>query len=75
MTEGDWLAEEVVIQGKKVLKKKTLTNSDIEKLHTHKISSVLIKEGIPFVPSFLIAYLFLLFGKDLMPMIIGKVFG
>ncbi len=75
LTEGDWLAEEVVVNGKKVLKKKTLTSNDIEKLQNHKISSVLIKEGIPFVPSFLIAYLFLLFGKEVMPMLIEKVLG
>lgn len=73
LTEGDWLAEDVVIHGKTLLKKKTLTKNDIEKLHHQKISSVLIKEGIPFVPSFLIAYLILLFGKDLVPMVIGRV--
>mgnify|MGYP001605685926 CR=1 FL=1 len=75
LTEGDWLAEDVVVHGKKLLKKKTLINSDIEKLHSHNISSVLVKEGIPFVPSFLIAYLILLFGKDFVPMVIGRVFG
>lgn len=75
LTEGDWLAEDVVVKGKKLLKKKTLTNSDIERLHRYNISSVLVKEGIPFVPSFLIAYLILLFGKDVVPMVIGQVFG
>ena len=75
LTEGDWLAEDVVINGKKLLKKKTLTRNDIEKLHHHKISSVTIKEGIPFVPSFLIAYLILLFGKDLIPVVIGRMLG
>ena len=75
LTEGDWLAEEVIVHGKKVLAKKTLSNSDIERLHHHKISSVLVKEGIPFVPSFLLAYLTLLFGKDLVPVVIRGVFG
>ena len=75
LTEGDWLAEDVVINGKRLLKKKTLTQHDLEKLHSRKISSVLIKEGIPFVPSFLIAYLILLFGKDLIPIVIGRMFG
>ncbi|MDP3698655.1 MAG: A24 family peptidase [Nanoarchaeota archaeon] len=75
LTEGDWLAEDVVVKGKMLLKKKTLSQNDIEKLHDHKISSVLIKEGIPFVPSFLIAYVILLFGKDLMPLMIGRMFG
>lgn len=74
LTEGDWLAEDVMVHGKKLLTKKTLTNHDIEKLHLHKISSVTIKEGIPFVPSFLLAYLFLLLGKGLIPMVIGSIF-
>lgn len=66
LTEGDWLAEDVLVKGRKILKKKTLSRNDIEKLHQHKISSVTIKEGVPFVPSFLIAYLLLLFGKEWM---------
>ncbi len=75
LTEGDWLADEVVVKGKVILKKKTLTQHDIEKLHTHKISSVLVKEGIPFVPSFLIAYLFLLFGKEWISVLMGRLWG
>src|SRR3989338_4025052 len=43
LTEGDWLAEDVIVHGKKVLAKKTLIKSDIEKLYQHKISSVLVK--------------------------------
>ncbi|HLD80158.1 MAG TPA: A24 family peptidase [Candidatus Nanoarchaeia archaeon] len=75
LTEGDWLAEDIVVHGKKIIKKKTLAQEDISKLHKHNISSVLIKEGIPFVPSFLIAYLILLFGKDLVPSVVGRIFG
>ena len=75
LTEGDWLAEDVIVNDKRLLKKKTLTLHDIEKLHTHKISSVLIKDGIPFVPSFLIAYVLLLFGKEWISVVVGRVFG
>jgi len=75
LTEGDWLAEDVIVRGKKLLKKKTLSRSDIEKLHHHKISSVTIKEGIPFVPSFLIAYAILLLGKDWIAIVIGRIWG
>jgi len=75
LTEGDWLAEDVVIKGKKLFSKKTLSQQDIDKLHQHKISSVLIKEGIPFVPSFLIAYIILLFGMDFVPVVMGRMFG
>ena len=55
--EGDWLAEDVIVHGKTIVKKKTLHKEDIQKLRDKNISSVTIKEGIPFVPSFLIAYL------------------
>lgn len=75
LTEGDWLAEEVVVHGKRLLKKKTLTKEDIGKLVKGNISAVMVKEGIPFVPCFLIAYLLLLFGKELFPAVIGRVLG
>ena len=75
LTEGDWLAEEIIVKGKTLLKKKTLAQSDIEKLHRHKISSVTVKEGIPFVPSFLIAYLMLLLGKDWIVAVLARMWG
>ncbi len=75
LTEGDWLAEEVIVHGKKLMKKKTLTKKDLEKLRKENISSVLIKEGIPFVPCFLIAYLLIVLGKDLIPMIVESALG
>lgn len=60
LTEGDWLAEEVKINDKIVLKKKTLEKEDLEQLqklhHEKKIDQVLIKEGVPFIPSFFFAY-------------------
>lgn len=75
LTEGDWLAENVVVHGKRLMKKKTLTRKDIDKLHRENVSSVLIKEGIPFVPCFLIAYLLIVLGKDFIPMIVEGVLG
>ena len=62
LTEGDWLAEDVVVSGKTMVSKKTLEQDDLQRLRglqrQGKLSAVLIKEGIPFVPSFLFAYLF-----------------
>ena len=64
LTEGDWLAEEVINNNFTIMKPKTLEKSDILKLQLlyqhHKLKTVLIKEGIPFVPSFLISYLLLI---------------
>ena len=75
LVEGDWLAEDVIVHGKTIVKKKTLHKEDIQKLRDKNISSVTIKEGIPFVPSFLIAYLLLVFGKNFLPVIIESVLG
>jgi len=62
LTEGDWIAKEVVISGKKICGPKDLgiTKKQIAQLKKlfkqKKIKYVMLKEGIPFVPSFLIAY-------------------
>ncbi len=66
LTEGDWLIKRVVVKGKTIVKPKTLVRKDILLLEKHSdhITGVMIKEGIPFVPSFLIAFLILTFLLD-----------
>jgi prepilin signal peptidase PulO-like enzyme (type II secretory pathway) len=66
LTEGDWLAEDVVI-GKKTIAKKSgegLSKEDITEIRKYhskgRIDKVRIKEGIPFIPAFLIGYIILL---------------
>ncbi len=59
LTEGDWLVEEVLNNGKVILSKKTLEKTDLTLLKKQKVKTVVIKEGIPFVPSFLGAYIIL----------------
>ena len=59
LTEGDWVIKPVE-KNKKVIyepSKTGLTKEDIMLLKKNKISRVTVKEGIPFVPSFLIAYI------------------
>jgi Flp pilus assembly protein protease CpaA len=77
LTEGDWLAEDIVVKGKKVLEKKTLLKSDIGTLQKHKkhLRGVLIKEGIPFVPSFLFAYTLVVFGENVWIWVIRLIIG
>ncbi len=55
LREGDWLNKEVKI-GKKVLKPswEGLSKEDIKLLKNRKVE---VKEGIPFLPAFLLAYL------------------
>ncbi len=62
LTEGDWVVQDVIIGGKRVCGPKDLglEMSQIKKLISlkkkKKLKKVLIKYGIPFVPSFLIAF-------------------
>ena len=61
LTEGDWIAEDVVVQGKRIARASEpgLTKEQITKLRRlyrqKKLSRVVLRNGIPFVPSFLIA--------------------
>ncbi len=64
LSEGDWLAESITIQNHTLFHPKTLEKSDLitlKQLHSQKkLSTVLIKEGIPFLPSFLFAYIIII---------------
>jgi Flp pilus assembly protein protease CpaA len=63
LTEGDWIAHDILIGGKYVCGPKDLGISKkqialLRRFHTQKkISRILVKEGIPFVPSFLIGFI------------------
>ena len=62
LTEGDWIAENVYLKGKYLCGPNDLGISkkqirELKKLYIlGRIKKVLVKNGIPFVPSFLIAY-------------------
>jgi len=77
LTEGDWIAKDIKIKNKVIASPKDLGISLkqiklLKKLEKqNKIKKVLIKEGIPFVPSFLIAYITaLIFGNLLFALLI-----
>ncbi len=70
LTEGDWIEKDVFVDGKRICGKKDLgiEKKQIRKLiqfyKKKKVNKILIKEGIPFIPSFLIAFIVtLLFGN------------
>ena len=70
LTEGDWIVKDIKINGKYIAGPKDLgiEKKNISKLikfyKQGKIKRVLIKNGIPFVPSFLIAFIIsLIFGN------------
>ena len=60
LTEGDWVLENIIVKGKKLCSSKIPIEKDqianlIKFKSVHKKSSVLVREGIPFLPSFFIA--------------------
>ncbi|MBN2453990.1 prepilin peptidase [Candidatus Woesearchaeota archaeon] len=63
LTEGDWIAKEVRVSGNYICGPKDLgiSKKQIARLvmlaRRGKVSKILIKEGIPFVPSFLAGFL------------------
>lgn len=71
LTEGDWIAADVVVGGKRIAGPKDLgvEKQQIRKLielyRRGKIRTVLVKEGIPFAPAFLIAYLMVVFSGNI----------
>lgn len=63
LTEGDWIVEDVVVNKKRICGPKDLGISleQIKLLKKLKIKKILIKEGMPFIPGFLIGFLIILF--------------
>jgi preflagellin peptidase FlaK len=56
LTEGDWVIENIYYKGKLIYNKNKpgINNNEIKLLKKFKIKNVLVKEGLPFIPSFLI---------------------
>jgi prepilin signal peptidase PulO-like enzyme (type II secretory pathway) len=61
LTEGDWLYRDIRV-GKKIVKAdwEGLSTDDLKILKKYKKGKVLIKQGIPFVPVFLVSFAVLL---------------
>ena len=72
LTEGDWVTKEIKVNGEVVVPKKNLgvEKPQIEKLirlyKQKKIKKVTIKEGIPFVPAFLLSFIITMFAGNLL---------
>lgn len=79
LTEGDWLYEDVSIKGNKIYSKwEGLNKKEIALLKKHK-KDVKIKQGIPFVPVFLISFIlyliFYFYGILFGTLILSNLFG
>ncbi len=77
LVEGDWVLKNVMIDNKIVYKtKKTgIEKIDIEKLieleKENKVNKITIREGVPFIPSFLIAFFVTSFIGNLLTILMG----
>ncbi|MGM5481057.1 MAG: prepilin peptidase [Nanobdellota archaeon] len=72
LTVGDWIVEDVNVDGKRVCGPKDLgiSETQIKELKKHKIKNVKVKYGIPFIPGFLLGYaIMLVFGNWLVQLI------
>ncbi|MBS3175429.1 prepilin peptidase [Candidatus Woesearchaeota archaeon] len=68
ITEGDWLFSDVKVKNRIICYSKNtgLSIEDINQIKKSKIRKVLIKEGIPFVPAFLLGFIMtIIFGSVL----------
>lgn len=68
LVPGDWVIETISYKGKIICSRndRCLDEDQIRLLKKGKIKSVLVKEGVPFVPAFLFGFLFsLIFGNVL----------
>ena len=80
LTEGDWIVNDVVIGKKRICGPKDLgiekkqINELIRLKKKGKVRKILIKEGIPFVPTFLVAYILTLIFEHDIVFIIKSVF-
>ncbi len=76
LTEGDWIAKDVKVSGKYITGPKDLgiekkkIRKLIELYKKGKVKKILIKEGIPFVPSFFVAYVITLAYGNLVSLVI-----
>jgi len=79
LTEGDWIAKEIKVNGKYITGPKDLgiEMEQIEKLialyKKKKVGKILIKEGMPFVPSFLASFIFTYFFGSILLLIVNNL--
>jgi hypothetical protein len=62
LTIGDWLYRDIKVKNKKIEKNwEGISESELKLIQRYYKKKVLIKEGIPFTPSFLIAFILLFY--------------
>lgn len=69
LVPGDWLAQPLSKDGKIIITQKStgLDEKQIAQIQQLGITHVTVKEGIPFIPAFLLAYIIILFLGNYLP--------
>jgi Flp pilus assembly protein protease CpaA len=71
LREGDWLAHAVSYKGRTIVPNwEGLSKKDVRFLNGYK-KKILIKDGIPFVPAFLMAFIFWVFRFQILAFVLG----
>jgi len=61
ITEGDWLYRDILVHGKKIRANwEGVSRKDLELIRKYSKKKILVKQGIPFTPSFLFSLIILL---------------
>ena len=76
LTEGDWIVNDIIIKGKKICGPKDLgiTEKQINELKKNHIKKVVVKEGVPFIPGFLLGYILIILLGNWLPRLIQTLF-
>jgi len=62
VTEGDWLYKDILVKGKKIKANwEGVSRKDLKWIKKHGKRKISIKQGIPFTPSFLFAFIALIY--------------
>ena len=73
---GDWIAKDVVVNKKIICGRKTLglEQEHIDELKRLGVKKVFVKDGVPFIPGFLLGYLIVLIFGNWLPVVITYLF-
>lgn len=69
LTEGDWVIEDIFYRNNRIYSMKSpgVTKEQIELFNKYKIKSVIVREGMPFVPAIFLGVLFSLVFGNIIP--------
>ncbi|MEK6859261.1 MAG: hypothetical protein AABX54_00450, partial [Nanoarchaeota archaeon] len=62
VTEGDWLYKDIIVNGKKIEATwDGVSKKELKQIRTYCRKKILIKQGVPFTPGFLLGFVILVY--------------